>query len=274
VKAAIGRGAVAVIAVTEGPTGEVIALNTEPGRYEWTVPVVIAPGRDGATLAAASSGAKARLISTGRSSPAAQATNVIGRRRGSGKAIVVTTPKSGWFHCAGERGTGIAVFIALADWLARHTSAELVFAATSGHEHGYAGGAEFVRIAPRVDDVGVWLHLGANVASQQVAIAGGRVKGTGTAMAARGVAANDQLIPATEKAFAGVAGYETARPLTAANAAGELKIFRGAGYAALVGLLGANTLFHTPLDRADLATTPAVLEPVARGCRDLLASFA
>jgi len=272
---AIGRGAAAVIAVTEGPTGEIIALNTEPGRFQFTVPVVIAAGRDGPALAAAAaSGARARLVSTGRSNGAAQATNVIGHRPGSGKAIVVTTPKSGWFRCAGERGTGIAVFLAVADWLARHTKAELVFAATSAHEHGYAGGVEFLKLAPSPDDVRVWLHIGANVAVQAVTIDGGHVTGTGQPMTTRGVAASAEVIGPAHTAFAGVAGYETPRPLTPANAAGELQVFRDAGYPHLAGLLGGYTLFHTPLDRAEVATTPAILAPVAEGARALLASFA
>lgn len=275
VQGAIKRDAAAVVAVTEGPTGEVIALNTEPGRFEWPVPVVIAGGRDGAALdAAASAGAKGRLLLVGRSNPAARATNVVGRRPGDGKAIVVTTPKSGWFHCAGERGSGIAVFLGLAAWLVRHTSADLTFAATSGHEHGYAGGAEFLRIAPRVGETRVWMHIGANVALQELTISGGRVTGTGKPVVARGVSASEALIPIAAKAFERTDGYNKPRVLSAANAAGELQTFHAAGYDNLIGLLGANTLFHTPLDRADVATTPEILAPVAGGCRDLLASFA
>jgi hypothetical protein len=273
VMAAIGRGAVGVIAVTEGPTGEIIALNTEPGRFQFAVPVLIAAGRDGPALAAAAvSGARVRLVSTGRSMPGAEATNVIGRRPGTGKAIVVTTPKSGWFHCAGERGSGIAVFLALADQLARHTDAHLVFAATAAHEHGYGGGVEFVKLAPATDDVRVWLHIGANVAVQTENLATGR--GAGQAVTTRGVAASPDVFAPAHAAFAGIPGYETPRALTAKNAAGELQVFHDAGYPHLAGLLGAYAYFHTPLDRADVATTPAILAPVAKGARDLLMAFA
>ena len=36
------------------------------------------------------------------------------------RPVVVTTPISGWFHCAGERGTGIAIALELAKSLARN----------------------------------------------------------------------------------------------------------------------------------------------------------
>lgn len=266
---AIRRGAGAVVAVTEGPTGDIIALNAEPGRFVWPVPVVLAPGREADRLSrAAQAGGAATLVSGGRRSPAATAANVVGRRPGQGGAIVVSTPKSGWFNCAGERGSGIAVFLALAEWMARNTAADLTFVATSGHELGYAGGAQFLKIAPPPAAVKAWLHLGANVAVQEVSFADGRPVGTKRPVTARAVTASGALVPAAHRAFAGVPGYETPRELTATNAAGELELFRDAGYGPIAGLLGGGPLFHTPADRAEVATTPAILAPVARASRD------
>jgi hypothetical protein len=107
-----------------------------------------------------------------------------------------------------------------------------------------------------------------------VTIDGGQVIGTGQPMTTRAVGASAEVIGPAQAAFAGVAGYDTPRALTPANAAGELQVFHDAGYPHLAGLLGGYTLFHTPLDRADVATTPAILAPVGEGARALLASFA
>jgi hypothetical protein len=275
VMAAIGKGASAVIAITEGPTGQIIALNTVPGRFQWTAPVVIAGGRNGAALnKAAVDGARVRLVSTGQSIPAAEAANVVGRRPGRGKTIVVSTPKSGWFHCAGERGSGLAVFLDLAPWLVRHSDADLLFVATSGHELGYGGGDVFVRSAPPPDQVRLWLHIGANVAVQDVTVADGVVTGTGRAVGARSLTATDDLAPAARQAFAGLSGYETPRALSAETAVGEVELFHKAGYDHLVGLVGAYALFHTPIDRAEIATTPAILQPLAAACRSLASAVA
>ncbi len=276
VLSAVKRNAAAVLAVTEGPTGQVIALNAAPDRLNWPVPVVIVGGGAADTLArAASSGSMATLESTGTRTPLAQATNVVARRTGRGKTIVVSTPKSGWFHCAGERGSGIAVFLALADWLVRNTQRDLVFVSTSGHELDEIGGAQFLRTeAPSPQQVALWFHIGANIAVQEVDIVGGQATGKGRAVATRNLTVGADLFSAAQRAFAGEAGYEQPRALDAATAVGELAIYRNAGYEALAGLVGFGPLFHTPLDRADVATTPAILEPVARGARDFLRAAA
>jgi hypothetical protein len=51
-----------------------------------------------------------------------------------------------------------------------------------------------------------------------------------------------------------------------AQAVGELRDVRGAGYRNFLGMAGLHRFFHTPAD--DLRTTgPEILEPVARLCR-------
>lgn len=270
------RGPSAIVAVTEGPTGGVIALNAVPSRFRWPVPVVIAGGRYGEQLSSlAAGGAPARLVSTGTSTPAATATNVVARRPGRGETLVVSTPKSGWFHCAGERGTGVAVFIALAGWLARRTDADLLFVAFSGHELDEMGGAHFMATAaPAPQSVRVWLHIGANAAMQPLSVANGVARPVPPSGPDRRVTATPSALGAAQRAFTAAAGYGAPRLINEVNAVGELSIFRTAGYQALAGLLGANPLFHTRADRADVATTPAVLARVAGAARDFLGGFA
>jgi hypothetical protein len=273
VKAALGRGAIAAIAITEGPTGEIIALNAAPEKFVWTAPVVIAGGKDGAVLqAAASSGVEATLVSRGRQTPGATAQNVIGRRKGAGKTIVVTTPKSGWFHCAGERGTGIALFLAAAGWLVRETSCDLLFAASSGHEINFLGSDYFLKAhAPGPEAVRLWLHIGANAGVQATSAGADGVKFLGTAAPGR-LTVSEALMPAAARAFAGRPGYEHPVAFTEQSAIGELVVFRKGGYRTFAGMLGLWPLFHTRLDRAAVATTPAAIEATARAMGEFLRS--
>ncbi len=48
-----------------------------------------------------------------------------------------------------------------------------------------------------------------------------------------------------------------------ATALGEYKLVAAEGISELSRLLGANPLFHTPIDGAD-STTGAIMEPIAR----------
>ena len=57
------------------------------------------------------------------------------------RSLVITTPITGWFSCAGERGTGIAIAIELARQLSQFRPVSLVL--TTGHELGYLGGFKF-----------------------------------------------------------------------------------------------------------------------------------
>ena len=270
VKAAIDRGARGVVAVTEGATGDIIALNTSPA-FVWTVPVVIAAGRDLDRLtAAAASGATATLASHGTLDPGAQAENVIGRRKGRGGTVVVTTPKSGWFRCAGERGSGIALFLAAARWLVHETDCDLLFAASSGHEFDYLGSAHFYEaFAPHPDQTRLWLHIGANAAMQDLKIGPEGVTALSAPASGRLTASQD-LMTVAAGAFAGQPGYEHPIAFTAQTAVGELVVFQRGGYPRVVGMLGASAVFHTRRDRAEVATTPAVLEATARAMGRLL----
>jgi hypothetical protein len=270
------RGPRAVIAVTEGPTGGVVGMNAMPSRFDWPVPVVIAAGDDGARLSSlAAAGAPATLVCAGVLSPAATATNVVARRPGKGRTIVVSTPKSGWFHCAGERATGLAVFIDLAAWLARRSDADLLFVAFAGHELDYRGGERFMRTAaPTPAAVRVWMHIGANAAMQPLSVSQGEARPDPGGTPRRRAAASRGALDAARQAFASQAGYAPTAEMNETNALGELSIISKVGYSALAGIIGASPLFHTRLDRADVATTPAQLEQVALASRAFLGRFA
>src|SRR5262245_26830435 len=117
VRAAFQAGASGVVAVTESATQEIIALNTPAGAGPWPIPVVLVGQRDEPLLnSAARSGLNVSLLLDGDDEPQAQAKNVIARVDQGKDLVVVSTPQSGWFRCAGERGPGIALFLGLARW--------------------------------------------------------------------------------------------------------------------------------------------------------------
>ncbi|MDZ4372319.1 MAG: hypothetical protein U1C74_12960, partial [Phenylobacterium sp.] len=104
VKAAIAGGASAVVIVTTGPTGEALALNVPPGKPLFDRPVAVLAPRDAEPfLRAAEAGATAVLRMSGRAFRR-PAFNVTARLdRGARSWLVLSTPRSGWFTCAGER---------------------------------------------------------------------------------------------------------------------------------------------------------------------------
>ncbi len=264
------RGPLAIVVVTGGPTGAVVALNTDLARFDWPVPVLLAPGRLAAQLTAlAATGAPATAVLTGTLTSAATADNVVARRPGTGPGVVVSTPKTGWFHCAGERGTGIAVFLDLARRLAAGTRCDLTFVAFAGHELDYLGARRFRPSAPAPSKVGVWLHIGADAAMQPLTVKNGVAAPAPRSAPIRRATAAPAVLAAASAAFDAGAGFAPAAPLTEANAAGELSVFRP-DYTMLAGFLGANPLFHTPLDRADVATTAEELRTVAHAARGFL----
>jgi len=266
------RGAVGVIIVTEGPTGEIIGLNAYPGKFHWDIPVVLVAGRDGdAVRALAKRGEPANFILTADVDPDATAGNVVARRRGRGKTVVVSTPKSGWFTCAGERGSGMAIFLALAQTLAKNSKIDLMFVATTGHEIEGAGGEHFLEDhAPKPKDVRLWLHIGANIASNTIRMDGEKVIREDTIHAQRGVLASQQLLSAARKAFAGQPGYSEPIDSNSDRAVGEVLIYRREGYSPLIGIVGGHPLHHTRLDTPQNATSPEALEAVARGMNTLV----
>lgn len=95
--------------------------------------------------------------------------NLIGRLdRGKAKWVVVSTPRSGWTDCAGERGGGIAAWLDLARGIpALLPDHNLAFLCNSGHEYENLGAEEALKaVAPKPDATHFWLHLGANLAAR------------------------------------------------------------------------------------------------------------
>lgn len=252
VTTAFAAGASAAVVITNGPSGDIIALNADGRKPMFAGPVALIAPRDARPfLDAATKHAPAtlRLTGTGGHRPAF---NFVGRiDRGKDRWVVVSTPRSGWFGCAGERGSGVAGWL----WLARWASGalrdhNLAFVCNTGHEYEYLGAAESLHaIAPPPEKTHFWLHVGANFASRDWH------DGVGTPMplpsvdTQRYLAVSPELLPLARAVFAGHPGFEA--PYSAkVVAAGELTEIIAGGYPLVAGLFGAHRFHHVAGDDA------------------------
>lgn len=261
VRVAAAAGAAALVLITDSPSRELVAYN-QPRLAPQPIPVVLVGARDRAhLLAAAAVGAPGAVLVAGRDDPQARTGNAVGRYAAGRKTIVISTPSSGWFQCAGERGPGIALLLALARWVGeRRPATSYVFTANAGHELGNLGMTQCLEsgvVAP--DDVVCWLHLGASIGT--VGWYAGRQS---PRLRTLGGAAD--MVPLLADAFAALPQLE---PIEA-PVGGETPLVRAAGYRRLAGLAGHHPRFHTRADHAETSVDPALLEAIGRALTSLL----
>ena len=152
--------------------------------------------------------------------------------------VFVMTPRSGWWTCASERGGGIAVWIEMIRGMAaaplpRRTT---VFLASTGHELGHYGLAEFLRTRSRlVRSAAAWIHLGANFGA---AVGGDPLLQASTA----------ELQSRAQDALRQVGGAPARRRPAGEEPNGEARHIH-AGGGTYLSVIGANGLFHHPADR-------------------------
>jgi len=259
--AAAKAGATGVVAITESATKEIIALNSPAGAGPWPVPVVLAGSRDEpALIGAARSGARVSLLLDGEDDADANGKNVIARLDRGKDLIVISTPQSGWFRCAGERGPGIALLLGLARWASQRPSgASFLFVSTSGHELGGVGMTAFLRdLAPPPERVLCWIHLGAGIATYSWEEGSAGLKRLQEPDSRRFLMASRDLVPMLTTSFAGLPGLTP----TVGRAVGEFEFIVNRGYRAF-GVAAGHRFHHTPADSPEM-TGPEILEPVAR----------
>lgn len=147
----------ALVVATRCANDSLYALNVQP-LLKNSLPVVLVPGREFQNLSE-------QEINLSYSASIEQrcANNIIARfgKPSSQPPIVITTPISGWFECAGERGTGVALAIALAERLSKSRAVDLVLA--SAHELGYLGGFEYTTTLTHLPSAVI--HLGSCLAT-------------------------------------------------------------------------------------------------------------
>ena len=249
--AAKTAGAAGVVLITDGPTRLAIALNAELAAPFAGIPIVVMGSKDAPAIhALARKNTRVRLIIDGASGRRS-GYNVIARRQRNGKSLVLTTPLSGWFQCAGERGSGIAAWLAIAKWLAaNYPQLSLVVAGFVGHEFENHGSKYFMRDdAPPPSEVGLWLHVGSGFATRDWHEAGpGSLWPLPSADPQRFLIAANKFLPLVKTAMAGVPGMEQPYEATSDRAAGEAKAILEAGYTQLIANFGGHRFHHTEND--------------------------
>lgn len=261
VLAAAKAEASGVVAVTESVTKEIVALNMPAGAEPWPIPVVLVGSRDEpALMAALRSNAKASLVLDGGDDSEARAKNVIARVDRGKDLIVVSTPQSGWFRCAGERGPGIALFLGLARWASRRPSgASFLFVSTSGHELGGLGMRAFLKdLAPPPERVLCWIHLGAGIATYSWEETPAGLKRLQEPDSRRLLMTSRDLVPMLTSTFAGLPGLTP----NVDRAIGEFEFLIKGGYRTF-GIAAGHRFHHTPADSPEM-TGPEILEPLGR----------
>jgi hypothetical protein len=265
VAAAFAAGARAVVIVTNGPTGKVIALNADGRKPMFSGPVaLLAPDQARPFLAAAERGARATLHLTGNGGRR-PGFNLVGRiDRGRKRWLAISTPRSGWDVCAGERGGGIAAWLWLARWAAATVrSHDLAFICNTGHEYENLGAAESLKvIAPRPAETSFWLHLGANVAARDWHEGLGALNPLPSIDSQRFLSVSRPLLPLVRSVFAGHVGLE-APYASDTLSAGEQNEILAAGYTNVAAVFGVHRFHHVAGDDARCVAAPAVAATAA-----------
>lgn len=265
------KGAQALVIAVAHPSDEIYATNAG-GDELVDIPTVMIAARDAALVSSVmQAGESIRLTSTGQYQTVT-AHNIIARYPAhsidNAPWIVISTPSSGWFQCAGERGTGIALWLGLASHISQLRSQfNWLFVANSGHELDMLGAALSLSEMPEAKDVKLWLHLGASIAARDW-----RRDDTGLVPLDqvhrynRLYAAPTTLL-VTQAAFTGVPNLDI-QPSAALNRRhSELGMILEHGYPAL-GLVGSHHFFHTPADTPTV-TSPELLAPYGQALSNL-----
>ena len=241
-------GSRALVTITKGGKDGLALFNAERFLGPYGVPdLLVASGHGPALSEAAARGAAVRVVADVRrvSSPVRNVVATVAGRDPSARSVVVMTPRSGWWHCASERGGGLACWLAvLAALRDAPPAATVTLVASSGHELGHIGLDDFMAKRPQLVSGATWLHFGANIGA-----AGGKLSLQSPnedlrALGARELQAAgrpaDSLSPPTQVPF------------------GESRAIHRAGGRYLT-FVGSSDLFHLVEDRWPSAVDPEAI---------------
>jgi len=234
----------AVVISIDGPDDDPIQCNRVPTDLFGRPAVVIAGNWRNRVAAGA------RLRFGGHTEPAQ--TSSIAATLGPIDAprVTLTTPLTGWTPAAGERGTGLAIALAMANDLA--LDHHVTFLGCSGHELDHLGLRSLLKIWGEDDDPVI--HLGASMGAVE------HIDRTAQLAKSRMV-----LTTATGKTRSAIGSRATDANWTLRDLdvwPGEGGTWREAGRSVL-SFLGYFSLFHAMGDVAERATTPEAMELAA-----------
>jgi hypothetical protein len=244
----------AIVGITNGSQPGLTPMNAYRFADPYGMPVVQVPSTDAGWLhEAAKRGDRATVVAHAIRVPdtAVNVTAAVVGQMADLPPVVVMTPRSGWWHCASERGGGIACWLeAIRSAAAARPSRTIQFVASSGHELGHLGLDAFIaERKPLVKSAVAWIHLGANIGA-----AGGRM---------RLQASDDQMEERASAALARAGASIADRVARGTVPAGEARnIHVGGGR--YVSMLGSGPYFHSLADRwPAVVDVPAVAQYAA-----------
>jgi hypothetical protein len=272
-RALIDAGAVGAIYVTgRGNTGYFYAENapTENVNRVRELPGVLigSRGRD-QLLSHVGPGEHVALRIQGQLSPA-ESSNVIATLDRGGSWIIVSTPTSGWFRAGGERGAGVALWLALGEWASSQDfPVSFMFVANSGHELDYYGAEHLFDsgVLPAPDQTLAWLHLGASIGTPGWH-ADGLLLRRDPRISGGNLFASESFRTGLERSFAAV---EALSPKPH-RAVGELGRVVTKGYPAFGLVGGGNVWSHSHPDTPESVSVESLAE-VGRALSHALASI-
>ena len=240
----------AIVCVTRGERSGLCPSNADFFLRPFGPPVLQVSSEQASWLSEqAQRGAVVQLISH-VTRTAATAVNITATIKGADLTLaplVISTPRSGWYSCASERGGGIACWLeAMRALRAGRPSRAVVFVAFSGHELGLLGIQAFVDRRPAiVSRAAAWIHFGANI-------------GAATDPGNRLAASDDDFESIASRAMASSGLSVDQRIPRGTIPGGEAEVVhRGGGR--YVAVTGRNALFHNPEDRGPQAVDPGVI---------------
>jgi hypothetical protein len=193
----------------------------------------------------------------------AQAFNVTARLPGNDPnlaPLVMTTPRSGWWQCASERGGGIACWLEMIRVLAAgQRSRDCLFAAMSGHEISWLGAdALLERRKDLPKRAFAFIHFGANIGAPRQP---NLIQASDEFLEQWAVAAMEREgLTVNRRAARGVTPF------------GEAAVFKRAG-GRYVAPVCDNDVFHNTADRwpdaVDVATLARYANAFAKGALEL-----
>lgn len=256
IEVARDAGADVAVLATEHPNGSLVGVNRVYGAETSGFPTVLIAGRD---LEGAAAG-PIEVSLTAEQVPGTT-TNVVATNGRSGVPLLLTTPLTGWFGCAGERATGIAVLLHLVE---RFGHLPLLVVATGGHELHWFGVDRWIDSAAPTPSAVV--HVGASVAVEEDDPAGGRRLADGRlAMTTLDEPASAPVAAALEAARLGL-HPATDRWIGEGKSWSRLPV-------PLLSFSGAGVDFHTPEDIPERVTSPAALAVAAESIGDAVEAF-
>ncbi|MGH2600336.1 MAG: hypothetical protein ACRDJ9_13245, partial [Dehalococcoidia bacterium] len=256
----------AIVLVARGPAPGAAPANATRFPQQFGPPLLHVSSAAREWLAQeASAGAMARVVATARRAQA-QAFNVVAElegRQSELSPVVVLTPRSGWWHCAGERGGGLICWLAAMRGLsAAPGPRRVLFVATSGHELGHHGLKAFLARRPHLAaGAHAWVHFGANIGA--------------VGQATRLLTASDAHLRDLAGAIVCRPGGPevTVRPVAAPPVGEAQNIARDGGrFISIVG--GGNPHFHLLSDRWPATVETAAVAGVARRAAELCVALA